>query len=390
MRKRKVAAVFVLLLLCTAVSASPLFNRGLSNTSNGINQLAGGYLPVSFSVNRSSRLQILPKGEDKATLSFSSSYSISNTDEPKYWDDATGTPSTGWTNSGEEISTKSRSYFNPVGSMSLSLSQKFDDWTYSVSLSSRYSSPQEYLTGATSKDTDLVFSKYDSTGGWTRKYTDKDAVYAYPWLYGERTNLTAWMSLGASRDISTVKNLSSLNVSLSFEAGPWWLLNRVSNGGITLSDYCRVSASCTQSMLIKSEEQTISLRWLRISLSHSNSFSYTFGKIVPQNKLNSFRLRGYLTDSVSVGFYGPQILNSGTSVGVSVSYNHSLYFGGFQNEKSGKSRGLAYSSSLTTSFSLSVFNLISFGYSLTWEIAGGYTSSPGLRGSGEVGMSFNL
>ena len=390
MRNRKVAAALVLLLLCTAVSAAPLFNRSLSNTSNGINQLAGGYLPVSFQVNRSSRLQILPKGDEKATLSFSSSYSLSNTYEYNYWDDRTGTPTKSWTNSGEEISTQNRYYFNPAAYLSLSLSQKFDDWTYSVSVSSRYSSPQEYLTGATSTGTDLVFSKYDSTSGWTKKYTDKDAVYAYPWLYGERTNLTAWMGIGASRDISTVKNLSYLNVSLAFEAGPWWLLNRVSNGGITLSDYCSFSASCSQSMLIKSEDQTISLRWLRISLSHSNSFSYTFGKIVPQNKLNSFRLRGYLTDSVSVGFYGPQILNSGTSVGVSVSYNHSLYFGGFKNEKSGKSRGLAYSSNLSTSFSLSVFNLVSFSYSLTWYIAGGYTTSTGLRGSGEVNMSFNL
>ena len=275
--------------------------------------------------------------------------------------------------------------------MSLSLSQKFDDWTYSVSVSSRYSSPQESLGGATGTGTNLVFSTYDSNNGkWTKKYTDKDAVYAYPWLYGERTNLTTWMRIGASRDISTVKNLSYLNISLSFEAGPWWLLNRVSNGGITLSDYYRIYASCSQSMLIKSEDQTISLRWLRISLSHSNSFSYTFGKIVPQNKLNSFRLRGYLTDSVSLGFSGPQILNSGTSVSVSISYDHSLYFGGFENEKSGKSRGLAYSSSLSTSFGLSVFNLVSFSYRLTWNIANGYSTPSGLYGSGEVTMSFNL
>ena len=391
MRNRKVAAALVLLLLCTAVSAAPLFNRSLSNTSNGINQLAGGYLPVSFQVNRSSRLQILPKGDEKATLSFSSSYSLSNTGEYMYYDKATGTPPNEWLNNGTTHSSPYIEYFNPTGSLSLSLSQKFDDWTYSVSISSRYSAPQEKLSVSSKTDESLTFSTYDSTNGkWTKKYTDKDAVYAYPWLYGDRTNLTTWMRIGASRDISTVKNLSYLNVSLAFEAGPWWLLNRVSNGGITLSDYCSFSASCSQSMLIKSEDQTISLRWLRISLSHSNSFSYTFGKIVPQNKLNSFRLRGYLTDSVSVGFYGPQILNSGTSVGVSVSYNHSLYFGGFENEKSGKSRGLAYSSNLSTSFSLSVFNLVSFSYSLTRYIAGGYTTSTGLRGSGEVNMSFNL
>lgn len=387
--KKAVAAVVVMFISLAAFPA-PLFNESLSGTTNGINRLAGGLLPVSFSINKTSRLQILPEGDEKATLSFSSSYSLSDTYEYNYWDDASGTPSSSWTNSGETIKTTNRVYFNPVGSMSLSLSQKFDDWTYSLSLSSRYSNPQERLEAAAETGSDLVFSKLDSSGSWTKKYTDMDAVYAYPWLYGDRTNLTAWFGLGASRSIYTIQNLSSFYMSLSFEAGPWWLLNKVSNGGIVLSDYYRVAASCSQSMLLKDEEQSISLRWLRISISHSNSISYTFGRIVPQNKLNSFRLRGYISDSVSLSFSGPQMLDSGTSASMSLSYNNYLYFGGFQNEKSGKSRGLAYVSTLSSSFNLSVFGFISFSYSLSWNTADGYYSIGGLYGSGEVSMSFSL
>lgn len=179
-------------------------------------------------------------------------------------------------------------------------------------------------------------------------------------------------------------------MSLSFEAGPWWLLNKVSNGGIVLSDYYRAAASCSQSMLLKDEEQSISLRWLRISISHSNSISYTFGRIVPQNKLNSFRLRGYISDSVSLSFSGPQMLDSGTSASMSLSYNNYLYFGGFQNEKSGKSRGMAYVSTLSSSFNLTVFGFLTFNYYITWNTADGYYSIDGLSGSGEVSMSFSL
>ncbi len=390
MRIKKAAAVFTILFISFAAFSAPLFNESLSGTANGINRLAGGLLPVSFSVNRISRLQILPEGDEKATLSFSSSYSLSDTYEYNYWDDETGSPTSEWTNSGETISTTSRSYFNPVGSMSLSLSQKFDDWTYSFSISSRYSSPQEQLEASTSTSKSLVFSTLDDGGNWTKKYADKDAVYAYPWLYGERTNLTAWLGFGASRTIYTIQNLSSFYMSLSFEAGPWWLLNRVSNGGIVLSDYYRTAASCSQSMLLKDEEQSISLRWLRISISHSNSLSYTFGSIVPQNKLNSFRLRGCLTDSVSLSFSGPQMLDSGTAASMSLSYNNYLYFGGFQNEKSGKSRGMAYVSTLSASFNLTVFGFLTFNYYLTWNTADGYSSPDGLYGSGEVSMSFSL
>lgn len=390
MINKKAVAAFVVMFISLAAFPTPLFNESLSGTTNGIKRLAGGLLPVSFSVNKTSRLQILPEGDEKATLSFSSSYSLADTNEYNYWDDETGTPTSFWTNSGETIKTTNRTYFNPVGSMSLSLSQKFDDWTYSISLSSRYSNPQERLEAATETGSDLVFSKLDPSGSWTKKYTDRDAVYAYPWLYGNRTNLTAWFGLGASRSIYTIQNLSSFYMSLSFEAGPWWLLNKVSNGGIVLSDYYRAAASCSQSMLLKDEEQSISLRWLRISISHSNSISYTFGRIVPQNKLNSFRLRGYISDSVSLSFSGPQMLDSGTSASMSLSYNNYLYFGGFQNEKSGKSRGLAYVSTLSSSFNLSVFGFISFSYSLYWNTANGYSSLSGLYGSGEVSMSFSL
>ena len=316
MRNRAVTAV-LLLLLVLPLSAASLFNKSISGVGTGPNKIAQGLLPLTFTVSKNARLQILGEGDDKASLNFSMSYGLSQTGDYFYYDRETGVPVDSWLNNGAEHSASYYYYYNPTGTLSLSLSQKLDDWTYSVSLSSRYSNPQEGLDySSNQKGTqDLTFSVFDLTANkWTQKYTTKDSVYAYPWLYGNRTNLNNWLSLSASRYIYTFTNLDSFYMSLSFEAGPKWMLNTVSNDGITLSDYYRISAYSSQSMTLKDETQSISLRWLRISLSHSNSLSYTFGSIVPQNKLNTYRLGGSLSDLVTLSFAGPQMFSSDTTL----------------------------------------------------------------------------
>lgn len=385
--KKFILSLFLVSSLLLALPASTLFSTSISGTSTGPNRIADGKLPLYFSVNRTSRLKIFDTLPDKATLNLSSGFSLGYTGYYRYFDNETGTPSSDWIDKekGSDAGGGYFEYYNPTGNLSLSLSQKIDEWTYSLGVGARYSRPQESLT-ATGKD--LTFSKFINNK-WEKKYTSKDAVYASPWLYGDRNNITTNFSFSASRSITKFTNLSSFNINFSFNMGPEWMLNSLFNG-ITLSDYYTFYASLSESMLLKEETQSISLRWLRISVSHSNSFSYTFGSVVPENRLNSFRLRGYLTDSLSVYFSGPQILDSGTSISMTFSFNNSLYFGGFENEKSGKSRGVAYSSYFTSSFGLSLFGFLSFNYSLNYYIANGYYSSFGLTGSGEFSMSFNF
>ena len=395
MRNRAVTAV-VLLLLVLPLPAASLFNKSISGVGTGPNRIAQGLLPLTFSVSKNARLQILGEGDDKASLNFSMSYGLSQASDYFYqFDRETGVPFNGWLNNGETYSGDSgATYYNPTGTLSLSLSQKLDDWTYSVSISSRYTNPQEGLGYSSEKKQgtqDLTFSKYDSeTNKWTQKYTTKDSVYAYPWLYGNRTNLNNWLSLSAARYIYTFTNLDSFYMSLSFEAGPKWMLNTVSNDGITLSDYYRISAYSSQSMTLKDETQSISLRWLRISLSHSNSLSYTFGSIVPQNKLNTYRLGGSLSDSVTLSFAGPQMFSSDTTLSMSLNYSNTLYFGHFENVKDSLIFGMAYASTLSCNFNVTLFGLVTFNYNIYYYFADGYSGTLGLRGSGEVGMSFNL
>lgn len=390
-RNRAVTAV-LLLLLVLPLSAAPLFNEYISDVGTGPNRIAQGLLPLTFSVSKNARLQILGEEDDKASLNFSMSYGLSQTGDNFNYDRETGVPVNSWLNNGAAHTSSDYYYFNPTGTLSLSLSQKLDDWTYSVSLSSRYSNPQEGLGYSSQAGAqDLTFSVYDSEAGrWTKKYTTKDSVYAYPWLYGKRTNLNNWLSLSASRYIYTFTNLDSFYISLSFEAGPKWMLNTVSNDGITLSDYYRISAYSSQSMTLRDEKQSISLRWLRISLSHSDSLSYTFGSIVPQNKLNTYRLGGSLSDSVTLSFAGPQMFSSDTTLSMSLNYSNTLYFGHFENVKDSLIFGMAYASTLSCAFNVTLFGIVTFNYHIDYYFADGYSGTLGLRGSGEVGMSFNL
>ena len=219
------------------------------------------------------------------------------------------------------------------------------------------------------------------------KFNDKDAIAAYPWLYGERTNFTANISLTASRSY-IVEGLDSMNVSLGFEMGPWWMFNFISNGN-RLSDYYKVTATASESVKIKDTQQSINLRWLNVTASHSNSLSYTLGRVVPKEKLNANRLKGVLSDSFSISFAGPQLYDSSTSVSASVSLNNYLYFGGVANMKD-SGFYYSYQSNISISGYLNLFGIVSFSLSGTRYLSRGLSSSALWSASGEVYMSFNF
>ena len=179
-----------------------------------------------------------------------------------------------------------------------------------------------------------------------------------------------------------------MNVSLGFEMGPWWMLNSISNGN-RLSDYYKVTATASESVKIKDTQQSINLRWLNVTASHSNSLSYTFGRVVPKEKLNANRLKGVISDSFSISFAGPQLYDSSTSVSASVSLNNYLYFGGVANMKD-SGFYYSYESNISISGYLNLFGIVSFSLSGTRYLSRGLSSSALWSASGEVYMSFNF
>lgn len=373
--------VVLILIIQGATAADDTFKESITGSSGGLN-IGEGVFPFSLSWSKNKDISLLDEDEfDKAHLVFSFSSSVTR-DRDYGYDLKTGSPSwdkqdaSSWTDNNDAY------YFKPSASISISLSQKFEKWTLKGSLNTKYSHLMEDLVST------VPSSPYFVNSDGSLKYNDKDAVAAYPWLYGERNNFTTSLGFTLSRSY-IVEGLDSMNVSVGVEMGPWWMLNSISNGN-RLSDYYRISGTAGESVKIKDTQQSINLRWLNITASHSNSFSYTFGKIVPKEKLNSNRLKGVISDTLSLSFAGPQLYDASTSISASISLNNSLYFGQVANMKNS---GFYYSyvSYLSLSGNLNLFGLISFSVTGTRYLSQGLGSSNTLwSASGEVYMSINL
>ena len=377
MKKKRIIIGIILFISMAFVYGESTFTTSFTGTGEASEYLSGGLLPFTVSWTKNKSLQMLDEEEfEKAHLTLSFSSSLSNVQD--------------W-NGGYDIATGSiggndpfygKKYFNPTASISMSLSQKFEFWTINGSFSTRYSHPMESLTFSNQdkwKEDDLLFGD---------KYWDQESVAAYPWFYGERNNFTANMGVSFSRNY-IVKGLDSMNVSLGFEMGPWWMLNSISNGN-RLSDYYRISGSASQSVRLKNTEQSIQLRWISISASHSNSFSYTFGSIVPQHKIGSYRLRGSLSDTFSISVSGPQLYDSSTTISGSASLVNVLYFGSTENARN-KIYRASYDSYISLWGNMTLFGIVSFSFSGTRYLTSGLSSGKNYWSVvGEVSMSFNL
>ena len=377
MKKKRIIIGIILFISMAFVYGESTFTTSFTGTGEASEYLSGGLLPFTVSWTKNKSLQMLDEEEfEKAHLTLSFSSSLSNVqDWNGRYDIATGAI-------GGNDPFYGKKYFNPTASISMSLSQKFEFWTINGSFSTRYSHPMESLTFSNQdkwKEDDLLFGD---------KYWNQESVAAYPWFYGERNNFTANLGVSFSRNY-IVKGLDSMNVSLGFEMGPWWMLNSISNGN-RLSDYYRVSGSASQSVRLKNTEQSIQLRWISISASHSNSFSYTFGSIVPQHKIGSYRLRGSLSDTFSISVSGPQLYDSSTTISGSASLVNVLYFGSTENARD-KIYRASYDSYISLWGNMTLFGIVSFSFSGTRYLTSGLSGGNNYWSVvGEVSMSFNL
>lgn len=381
--KKIIATLLVVLIFIIegAFAAEDTFKGSFTGSSGGLGNIGEGLFPFSVSWSKNKDITILDEDEyDKAHLVFSFSSSVTR-DRDYGYDLKTGSPTWDKHDASSWTDNNNAYYFKPSASISISLSQKFEKWTLKGSLNTKYSHLMENLVST------VPSSLYFVNSDGSLKYNDKDAIAAYPWLYGERNNFTTSLGFTLSRSYD-VEGLDSMNVSVGVEMGPWWMLNSISNGN-RLSDYYRISGTAGESVKIKDTQQSINLRWLNITASHSNSFSYTFGRVVPKEKLNNNRLKGVLSDTLSLSFAGPQLYDASTSISASISLNNYLYFGEIANMKN-SGFYYSYESYLSLSGNLNLFGLISFSVTGTRYLARGLSSSSLWSASGEVYMSFNL
>ena len=380
--KKIIATLLVVLIFIIegAFAAEDTFKGSITGSSGGLGNIGEGLFPFSVSWSKNKEITILDEDDyDKAHLVFSFSSSVTR-DRDYGYNPMTGAPS--WLETLPEGQGRNYNYyFKPSASINVSLSQKFEKWTLKGTINTKYAHLMEDLVSG------VPSSLYFFNSDGSLKYNDKDAIAAYPWLYGEGNNFTTSLGFTLSRSYD-VEGLDSMNVSVGVEMGPWWMLNSISNGN-RLSDYYRISGTAGESVRIKDTQQSINLRWLNITASHSNSFSYTFGRVVPKEKLNSNRLKGVLSDTLSLSFAGPQLYDASTSISASISLNNYLYFGEIANMKN-SGFYYSYESYLSLSGNLNLFGLISFSVTGTRYLARGLSSSSLWSASGEVYMSFNL
>lgn len=380
--KKIIATLLVVLIFIIegAFAAEDTFKGSITGSSGGLGNIGEGIFPFSVSWSKNKDITILDEDEyDKAHLVFSFSSSVTR-DRDYGYNPITGAPS--WLETLPEGQGRNYNYyFKPSASINVSLSQKFEKWTLKGTINTKYAHLMEDLVSGVPSNLYFV----NSVG--SLKHNDKDAIAAYPWLYGERNNFTTSLGFTLSRSYD-VEGLDSMNVSVGVEMGPWWMLNSISNGN-RLSDYYRISGTAGESVRIKDTRQSTNLRWLNITASHSNSFSYTFGRVVPKEKLNSNRLKGVLSDTLSLSFAGPQLYDASTSISASISLNNSLYFGEVANMKN-SGFYYSYESYLSLSGNLNLFGLISLSVTGTRYLARGLSSSSLWSASGEVYLSFNL
>ena len=380
--KKIIATLLVVLIFIIegAFAAEDTFKGSITGSSGGLGNIGEGIFPFSVSWSKNKDITILDEDEyDKAHLVFSFSSSVTR-DRDYGYNPMTGAPS--WLETLPEGQGRNYNYyFKPSASINVSLSQKFEKWTLKGTINTKYAHLMEDLVSG------VPSSRYFVNSDGSLKYNDKDAIAAYPWLYGERNNFTTSLGFTLSRSY-IVEGLDSMNVSVGVEMGPWWMLNSISNGN-RLSDYYRISGTAGESVRIKDTQQSINLRWLNITASHSNSFSYTFGRVVPKEKLNNNRLKGVLSDTLSLSFAGPQLYDASTSISASISLNNYLYFGEIANMKN-SGFYYSYESYLSLSGNLNLFGLISFSVTGTRYLTRGLSSSSLWSASGEVYMSFNL
>ena len=380
--KKIIATLLVVLIFIIegAFAAEDTFKGSFTGSSGGLGNIGEGLFPFSVSWSKNKEITILDEDDyDKAHLVFSFSSSVTR-DRDYGYNPITGAPS--WLETLPEGQGRNYNYyFKPSASINVSLSQKFEKWTLKGTINTKYAHLMEDLVSG------VPSSLYFFNSDGSLKYNDKDAIAAYPWLYGERNNFTTSLGFTLSRSYD-VEGLDSMNVSVGVEMGPWWMLNSISNGN-RLSDYYRISGTAGESVKIKDTQQSINLRWLNITASHSNSFSYTFGRVVPKEKLNNNRLKGVLSDTLSLSFAGPQLYDASTSISASISLNNYLYFGAIANMKN-SGFYYSYESYLSLSGNLNLFGLISFSVTGTRYLARGLSSSSLWSASGEVYMSFNL
>lgn len=362
-------------------------NTGIDNVSGGEYTFGFGLFPLgtTFSFNKSFKL--IPEYRHNAYFATSISFSFRNSSFSGY-DFFTGTPQWSLRKIDQESSFYSGTYFNPYATLNAYVQQPFGTNPMTgngslvivrAGLNTRYAMALERL-GLARGDTGLVFSDLNGTTLTPKPYFNTSNT-TYPWLQGDRNTLNNYMYLSSYWYFyeSTGPSVwEGAYMDFSIEYGPYWFANTVSPSGYKTSNYFRFSFYAKEALSLYESRQANGYNWVNINLGHENSFSYTGGDIVPANKIPGDRLRGFLSDRISLRFTGPQFIAGDCYPYIEAAITNSLYFGHVVNEPSQETKAIEMQSNISLVFHLRLFGFLHMEYTCGYNfIRGIHSNYPG-------------
>ncbi len=373
-------SLLVILLLASCISA-PCFSDSIS-LSTSINGISGGeyafglgMFPLGTNFDFYKYFTIFPTLRNKAYFQTNLNFSFTGSSFGGY-DFYTGRPQ--WAEKTQIADNYSGKFFKPTAFWNIFLEQGFgtnplDEGSSLIDLRIGFNSyytmalePLDLSRGLTSTPTFV-----DADGNLLDRFSSE--IPAYPWLQGSRRSLNNYMytTLYLNMDVEDVKNTyEGLYGYVGIEYGPKWFANDMFTKYPT-SDFIRLHGYFEQNMILYEWKQDNGWNWNSMYVGHSNSASYIWGDIVPENKITTDRLRGMVSDRLWLTLTGPQFIAGDCYTYFTISLNNNLYWGGVANETDDKTRAVELKSSINMNFHLLLFGFINFDYSCGYNFIRG-------------------
>ena len=395
--KRLLTTILLLLLLPILVFADSFtFSTSIDGVSGGANGFGWGLFPLGTSFSHAKSFSLLGDNFAKAEFNVSTSFSFSTNSIPSGYSFDEGVPSWSMTVAEREAKGASYvrgSYFNPKANLYLYLQQGFGtnpvsksgplvniriDWNTNYSMA---------LEGNPFVPSIKYLSFVNEYGTPKAPFGPDTKLPSMPWLQDNRININNNLALSTYWYFNKWTGTDAVDgayAELSFEAGPSWLANTISPKGIN-SNYWKAYAYLYEKLTLFSVKQDNGMNWATMYVGHSNSYTYTGGDVVPENKMPGDRLRHSLNDRVWLHFAGPQFIAGDCYTYIELGILNTIYWGNVVNEVSQSTHAVELKSSFSGLFHLRLFGFIRFDYSFGYVFNRGlYAEDPYWWQSAEV------
>ncbi len=348
-------------------------NAGITNITGGEYSFGLGMLPLGTSFEYERYVNMFPSLTHDAYFNTGITFSFLNEDFEDYEYD-TGIPF--WSLKKFEQDPEkliyhgsgSDEYFKPSAAIDIYFEQGFgrnekslEDpyFIIRLGLNVHFTMAVEPLSLSRGDTTVPVF--VDEYGNLRQQFTGD--IMAFPWLQGDRKSLNSIIYTAMIFDFDHPIDSNTdegLYGYITLEWGPYWLFNSLP-GRYTTSDFYRVQGYLEEKMLLFSIKQDNGWNWVSMHFGHSNSVSYVGGDIVPDNRIPTDHLRGYVSDRIWITFTGPQFLTSDCYTYISLIMTNSCYFGTLVNSSSDMN-AFEFKGDCSIVFHLRLFGFIRFEY----------------------------